>query len=116
MLAVLVAGCGASTDDDTFAYDADAPLALETGAQLADGRPLDVREISFESRGGQVAGVLVAPPASEGRRLPAVVYLPGSGGVASPEGSVRVSATAPRAASHEASGSIWVRSPPEPWR
>jgi len=80
MLAVLVAGCGASTDDDTFAYDADAPLALETGAQLADGRPLDVREISFESRGGQVDGVLVAPPASEGRRLPAVVYLHGSGG------------------------------------
>ena len=49
MLAVLVAGCGASTDDDTFAYDADAPLALETGAQLADARPLDAREISFAS-------------------------------------------------------------------
>lgn len=80
LVALLVTGCGgASADDDTFAYDAEAPLALETGAQLADGRPLDVREISFASGGEQVGGVLVAPPRGEGR-VPAVVYLHGSGG------------------------------------
>ena len=80
LVALLATGCGgASADDDTFAYDADAPLALETGAQLADGRPLDVREISFASGEEQVDGVLVAPPRSEGR-VPAVVYLHGSGG------------------------------------
>ena len=80
LVALLATGCGgASADDDTFAYDADAPLALETGAQLADGRPLDVREISFASGEKQIGGVLVAPPRSEGR-VPAVVYLHGSGG------------------------------------
>ena len=80
VVALLATGCGgASADDDTFAYDAEAPLALETGAQLADGRPLDVREISFASGGEQVDGVLVAPPRNEGR-VPAVVYLHGSGG------------------------------------
>ncbi len=80
LVALLATGCGgASADDDTFAYDADAPLALETGAQLADGRPLDVREISFASGDKQIGGVLVAPPRSEGR-VPAVVYLHGSGG------------------------------------
>jgi len=80
VVALLATGCvGASADDDTFAYDADAPLALETGAQLADGRPLDVREISFASGEKQIGGVLVAPPHSEGR-VPAVVYLHGSGG------------------------------------
>ncbi len=80
LVALLAAGCGGTTaDDDTFAYDAEAPLALETGAQLADGRPLDVREISFASGGERVDGVLVAPPGRE-RRVPAVVYLHGSGG------------------------------------
>jgi dienelactone hydrolase len=80
LVALLATGCGgASADDDTFAYDTEAPLALETGAQLADGRPLNVREISFASGGERVDGVLVAPPRSEGR-VPAVVYLHGSGG------------------------------------
>ena len=80
LVALLATGCGgASADDDTFAYDAEAPLALETGAQLADTRALDVREISFASGGERVDGVLVAPPRSEGR-VPAVVYLHGSGG------------------------------------
>ena len=79
-LVVLAAGCGGSSaEDDTFAYDTDAPLALETGAQLADGRPLDVRDVSFASGDERVQGVLVAPPDTKDR-LPAVVYLHGSGG------------------------------------
>ena len=49
-----------------FAYDADAPLALETGAQLADGRPLDVREISFAS--GEESGRRRARRASRAAR------------------------------------------------
>jgi len=79
-LVVLAAGCGGSSaEDDTFAYDTEAPLALETGAQLADGRPLDVRDVSFASGDERVQGVLVAPPDTKDR-LPAVVYLHGSGG------------------------------------
>jgi dienelactone hydrolase len=80
LVVLLATGCGGTTEDDgTFAYDVGEPLALETGAQLADGRPLDVREISFASGGERVDGVLVAPPGDE-RRVPAVVYLHGSGG------------------------------------
>jgi dienelactone hydrolase len=78
--AVLAAGCGgSSTGDDTFAYDVEAPLAVETGKPLAEGRPLDVREISYASGDGRVEGLLVAPADRKGP-APAVVYLHGSGG------------------------------------
>jgi uncharacterized protein len=81
-VAVLTAGCGGSGDggDPTFAYDTDAPLDLEQGARLSEGRPLDVRPVSYRSGDSRVEGYLVAPGGSRAEPLPAVVYLHGSGG------------------------------------
>lgn len=70
-------GCGGDeSGDDVFAHD--GPLAVEQGASV-ESDPLDVREVSYASGDDRVEGYLVAPPRSDGR-LPAVVYLHGSGG------------------------------------
>ena len=81
-VAVLTAGCGGSGDggDPTFAYDTDEPLDLEQGAPLSEGRPLDVRPVSYRSGDSRVEGYLVAPGGPRAEPLPAVVYLHGSGG------------------------------------
>jgi dienelactone hydrolase len=80
LLVAALAGCGGGSEpDDTFAYDAEAPLALEMGEPLLDGRPLDVRDVSFANGDQRVQGVLVAPP-DVADPLPGVVYLHGSGG------------------------------------
>jgi hypothetical protein len=82
LLAALAVGCGesGSDGDPTFAYDADAPLDLQEGAPLPEERPLDVRVISYRSGASRVEGYLVAPAGRRDERLPAVVYLHGSGG------------------------------------
>lgn len=82
LVAVLTAGCGESGGggDPTFAYDTDAPLDLEEGSSLPEGRPLDVRPISYRSGDSRVEGYLVAPGGRRAEPLPAVVYLHGSGG------------------------------------
>jgi dienelactone hydrolase len=79
LLAVLASGCGGSDGGDTFAYDAAAPLALEEGSRDLQDGPLAVRAISFGSGDDRVAGYLVTPPRRD-ERVPAVVYLHGSGG------------------------------------
>lgn len=84
-LAVALAGCGSSTKHASapvqrgpFAYDAGAPLAVQS-RQIAAGRAGTVRDLSYTSpRGGRVPAYLVLP-ASKGRH-PAVVLLHGSGG------------------------------------
>jgi dienelactone hydrolase len=84
LVVVALAGCGGTSSEsspdasDTFAYDADAPLAVETGAPIEE-EPLDVRPVSYASGDARVEGYLVAPARAE-RRMPAVVYLHGSGG------------------------------------
>ena len=72
--------CGGSGADaeGTFAYDADAPLAVEDGDRL-ESDSLDVREISYSSGDQRVEGVRVALP-SLSDPVPGVVYLHGSGG------------------------------------
>ena len=81
VLVALAAGCGGTdtNGDDTFAYDEDAPLAVEAGARVERDDPLVVREVSFASGNGRVEGYLAMPPRSDGR-VPGVVYLHGSGG------------------------------------
>ena len=80
LLALVGAGCGGGdAGDGTFAYDAEASLALEQGAPRERSAPLEARPVSFASGSGRVQGYLVAPPDREGP-LPAVVYLHGSGG------------------------------------
>ena len=81
VLVALAAGCGGTdtSGDDTFAYDEDAPLAVEAGARVERDDPLVVREVSFASGNGRVEGYLAMPPRSDGR-VPGVVYLHGSGG------------------------------------
>ena len=78
-LALAVSGCGGDPGEDTFAYDEDAPIALEQGGRLVRAEPLDVRPVSFASSPGRVEGYLVAPPGG-GEPVPAVVYLHGAGG------------------------------------
>jgi dienelactone hydrolase len=64
---------------DLFAYDADAPLGETIGKVLNPGYPVKVRDASYASPGGdRVTAFLVTPPRRG--KLPAVIYLHGSGG------------------------------------
>jgi len=62
-----------------FFYDADLPLDFEEGEIVNPGYPVPVRDISYASPGGdRVTAFLAVPP--QGGKLPAVIYLHGSGG------------------------------------
>ena len=77
----VAAGCGGTdtSGDDTFAYDEDAPLAVEAGARVE-------RTIRSSSGRSRTRAATVASRAISRRRreatvaFPAVVYLHGSGG------------------------------------
>ena len=74
---VLVAGCGGS-GSDPLADDQGAPLALEHGATTErDG--VRVEEISYGSGDDRVEAYLVSPLGTAVEKLPAVVFLHGSG-------------------------------------
>jgi dienelactone hydrolase len=73
----LLAGCGGGSASDPVADDQGAPLALERGTKTErDG--VEVEEISYASGDDRVEGYLVSPPDTDGK-LPAVVFLHGSG-------------------------------------
>ena len=76
-VAAVGVGCGERAGDAAFVYD-DDPLSVEQGRPLERDDALSVRPISYASGEGRVAGYLVAP--RNAVRLPAVVYLHGSGG------------------------------------
>lgn len=81
--AALLAGCGGDgprghAAPSPFAYDASAPLDLVDRGRVNHGYPVEVRDISFTSGRDRIAAFLVEPPGR--RRLPAVVYVHGSGG------------------------------------
>ena len=79
LVVTVLVGCGGSGGaDPTFAYDDGASLSQEEGAPLPRTGPLLVRTVSYASGDRRVRGYLVAP--RTGSRLPAVVYLHGSGG------------------------------------
>ena len=76
-MVVLVAGCGGS-GSDPLADDQGAPLALEHGATTErDG--VRVEEISYGSGDDRVEAYLVSPLGTAVEKLPAVVFLHGSG-------------------------------------
>jgi dienelactone hydrolase len=88
VLPFVVAGCGTSRSaghssspprGSIFSYDGFAPLEyVDRGRVNARDSALAVHDVSFTSGGRRVEGYLVVPP---GRgRLPAVVFVHGSGG------------------------------------
>jgi len=80
LVALLAAGCGSSGgSDDTFAYDADQPLAVQRGTEASGKSRVVVRELSYASGDDRVEAFVVTPGATTGKH-PAVVLLHGSGG------------------------------------
>jgi predicted esterase len=81
LVALLLAGCGGSESEsqrDPFTYDASVPLRAADDGRVNRDYPVAVRDVSFAVPGGRAQALLAVPPG--GRRLPAVVYLHGSGG------------------------------------
>jgi dienelactone hydrolase len=87
-LGLAVAGCGggdrsqptrtaAATRSGPFAYDASRPLAYRDRGRVNGAYPIGIHDVSYAVPGGRVAAYLALP--KHGRRLPAVIYLHGSG-------------------------------------
>ena len=81
---LLVAGCGgpakhaAAPPPSPYAYDRAAPLAVRDAGRANDpSYPVAIRDISYAVPGGRVVAYLTIPPGTH--RVPAVVYLHGSG-------------------------------------
>ena len=83
---LLVAGCGGSgkhaaalpPPPSPYAYDRAAPLGLRDAGRVNDrSYPVAVRDVSYAVPGGRVVAYLAVPPGT--KRVPAVVYLHGSG-------------------------------------
>ena len=83
-LLVAAAGCGGSTEQSApeargpFAYD-DAPLRFADRGRVNARYPIAIRDVSYTAGRDRIAAYLVLPPKS-GARVPAVIYLHGSGG------------------------------------
>jgi dienelactone hydrolase len=81
---VAAAGCGgsprhrAAQQSSLFAYDASRPLAYSDRGRVNHDYPIAIDDVSYAAPGGRVQAFLAVPP---GRgRLPAVIYVHGSGG------------------------------------
>jgi dienelactone hydrolase len=81
---LLAAGCGGATRGSPsaarspFSYDAARPLRFQDHGRVNAGYPIPFDDVSYVSLGERIPGYLVVPP---GRgRLPAVIWLHGSGG------------------------------------
>jgi dienelactone hydrolase len=84
--ALVAAGCGAgseSTSNGTaqpaspFRYDASAPLDYRDDGRVNSPYPIAVDDVSYAVPQGRVEGYLALPPGKQ--RVPAVIYLHGSG-------------------------------------
>jgi dienelactone hydrolase len=81
------AGCGGSdetaqttrpaTARSPFAYDASRPLAFRNDGRVNSPYPIAVDDVSYATPSGRVAAYLAWP--GRARKLPAVIYLHGSG-------------------------------------
>jgi dienelactone hydrolase len=86
LAALVAAGCGAgseSTSNGTaqpaspFGYDASAPLDYRNAGRVNSPYPIAVDDVSYAVPEGRVEGYLALPPGR--KRVPAVIYLHGSG-------------------------------------
>jgi dienelactone hydrolase len=86
LAALVAAGCGAGSDSKStgparpaspFRYDASAPLDYRNEGRVNSPYPVAVDDVSYAVPGGRVEGYLALPPGK--KRLPAVIYLHGSG-------------------------------------
>lgn len=88
-LAAAAAGCGGSNHESQttrpaaptlsspFAYDASRPLAFRNDGRVNSPYPIAVDDVSYAAPGGRVPAYLALP--NKGTKLPAVIYLHGSG-------------------------------------
>lgn len=78
----LLAACGGGGGDSIprldFGYDASAPLGFRDGGVAFHAGGIAVHDVSYASGGRRVPGYLIVPDGA--RRLPAVVFVHGSGG------------------------------------
>ena len=87
LLLPLTAGCGGSSApkpiataaSGPFAYASSAPLSFADRGRVNTGYPIAIHDVSYRSGRDRVAAFLVLPP-SGGKRLPAVIWVHGSGG------------------------------------
>jgi len=88
LAALAASGCGSGTATPTggaarpaavsaFRYDASAPLAYRNAGRINRPYPIAVDDVSYAVPGGRVDGYLALPPGKA--RVPAVIYLHGSG-------------------------------------
>jgi dienelactone hydrolase len=81
---LLAAGCSGSTEHatrrahDPFAYEA-TPLRFADRGRVNTGYPIAIRDVSYTAGHDRIAAYLVLPPKTD-TRVPAVIYLHGSGG------------------------------------
>jgi dienelactone hydrolase len=86
LAALAAAGCGAASEPtgggaaqpaSPFRYDASAPLDYRNAGRVNSAYPIAVDDVSYAVPGGRVEGYLALPPGK--KRVPAVIYLHGSG-------------------------------------
>jgi dienelactone hydrolase len=86
LAALVAAGCGSGSESTSkgraqpaspFRYDASAPLDYRDDGRVNSPYPIAVDDVSYAVPGGRVEGYLALPPGK--KRVPAVIYLHGSG-------------------------------------
>ncbi|MGE5275297.1 MAG: alpha/beta hydrolase family protein [Verrucomicrobiota bacterium] len=86
LAALAAAGCGSGSGTTAgssagraspFRYDVSAPLDYRNAGRVNGPYPIAVDDVSYAVPGGRVEGYLALPPGKE--RVPAVIYLHGSG-------------------------------------
>ena len=84
-LVLVAAGCGGSSEQASppprgpFAYDSAQPLRFTDRGRVNTHYPIAIHDVSYAAGRDRIGAFLVLPP-SGGKRLPAVIYVHGSGG------------------------------------
>jgi dienelactone hydrolase len=84
-LVLVATGCGGSSEHAAppargpFAYDSAQPLRFADRGRVNTRYPIAIHDVSYTAGRDRIAAFLVLPP-SGGKRLPAVIYVHGSGG------------------------------------
>ena len=84
-LVLVATGCGGSSEQASppprgpFAYDSAQPLRFTDRGRVNTRYPIAIHDVSYAAGRDRIAAFLVLPP-SGGKRLPAVIYVHGSGG------------------------------------